>query len=184
MLTGRGEARRGKKLGRSSQANNPSILSFFGLDWTVFLPDWSCGVFYHIFPCRSVFLLELTLSSGERGREGRESGAEKGYTYLPSCSGLFCFFLLWIAFLSSLFLSLSPPPPLPLPLFFFREGKTLLSSRLELLLSAYLAILLSSSSSSSHHHHHHHQSSWVSWKRLCKSYIPPSRPVPCLASTI
>lgn len=98
----------------------------------------------------------------------------KGILTYPSYSGLFCFFLLWIAFLSSLSFSFSLPPPLPLSLFFFREGKTLLSSRLELLLSAYLAIRLSSSSS----HHHHHHSSWVSWKRLCKSHIPPSLPVP------
>lgn len=177
MLTGRGEARRGKRLGRSSQANNPSLsscFSSFGSDWTVFLPDWSCGVFYHIFPCRSVFLLELDLElCGERvcvcGKK------RKGILTYPSCSGLFCFFLLWIAFLSSLSFSFSPPPPppLPLPLVFFREGKTLLSSRLELLLSAYLAILLSSSLLLIIHH-----SSWVSWKRLCKSHIPPSLAFP------
>lgn len=115
----------------------------------------------------------LTLSSGERRKRERE-GRER--VYLPSCSGLFCFFLLlWIAFLCFLSFSFSfspPPPPLPLSLVFFREGKRLLSSRLELLLSAYLAIILFSSSS----HHHHHQSSWVSWKRLCKSYIPPYLP--------
>lgn len=88
-------------------------------------------MFYHIFPC---FLLELWRERVCVGKRER--------VYLPSCSGLFCFFLLWTAFLSSLSLSFSPPPP-PLPLFFFREGKTLLStSRLELLLSAYLAILL------------------------------------------
>lgn len=141
-------------------------------------------MFYHIFPCRSVFLLELTLSSVERERVCVWE-KEKGYTYLPFLFGAFLFFLLWIAFLSSLSFSPPPPPPPP-PLFFFREGETLLStSRLELLSSAYLAIILFSSSS----HHYHHHSSWVSWKRLCKSHIPllfpfPSRPLPCLASTI
>lgn len=125
-------------------------------------------MFYHIFPC---FLLELTLSSGER-EGGREK--EKGYTYLPFLFGAFCFFFCGLhSCVFSLFLP--PPPPLPLSLVFFREGKTLRSSRLELLLSAYLAILLSSSS-----FHHHHQSSWVSWKRLCKSYIPPYFTLPSL----
>lgn len=42
-----------------------------------------------------------------REREGRERVVQKkGILTYPSCSGLFCFFLLWIAFLSSL--SLSP----------------------------------------------------------------------------
>lgn len=132
-------------------------------------------MFYHIFPCRSVFLLELTLSSGER--ECVCGKKRKGI--LTFLFGAFCFLLLWIAFLTSLSFSFSPPPPPPpLSLFFFREGKTLLSSRLELLLSAYLAILLFSSSS---HQYHYHQSSWVSWKRLCKSHIPPSLPLPCFA---
>lgn len=138
-------------------------------------------MFYHIFPCRSVFLLELTLSSGER-ESVCVGKRERVYLLTLLVRGFFVFFfLLWIAFLSSLFLFLPPPPPLPLSLFFFREGKTLLSSRLELLLSAYLAILLFSSSSSSHHYH---QSSWVSWKRLCKSYIPPYFTLPSLAFTI
>lgn len=140
-------------------------------------------MFYHIFP---FCLLELTLSSGERERGKRERVVQKkGILTYPSCSGLFCFFLLWIAFLCflSFFFSLHLHLFLYLSLFFFREGKPLLSSRLELLSSAYLAILLFSSSSH-HYHHHHHQSSWVSWKRLCKSHIPPSLPLPSLASTI
>lgn len=134
-------------------------------------------MFYHIFPCRSVFLLELTLSSGER-ESVCVGKRERVYLLTLLIRGFFVFYFCGLH--SCLFsLSFSPPPPPP-PLFFLREGKLLLSSRLELLLSAYLAILLFSSSS----HHHYHQSSWVSWKRLCKSYIPPSLPFPCLASPL
>lgn len=130
-------------------------------------------MFYHIFPC---FLLELTLSSGERRKRERVV-QKKGILTYPSCSGLFCFFLSFVDCIPVFSFSFSPPPPRPLPLVFFREGKTLLSSRLEFFSSAYLAIILFSSSS----HHYHHQSSWVSWKRLCKSHIPPSLPFPSLA---
>lgn len=140
-------------------------------------------MFYHIFPCRSVFLLELTLSFGVRGREEREWCRKRVYLLTVLFGAFFVFFFcgLHSCLLSLLSFSFSPPPPPPpLSLFFFREGKRLLSSRLELLSSAYLAILLSSP----HHHYHHHQSSWVSWKRLCKSHIPPSLPFPCLTSPL
>lgn len=101
-------------------------------------------MFYHIFPCRSVFLLELTLSSGERvcvcvGKRER--------VYLLTLLVRGFLFFSFVDCIPVFSLSLSLPPPPPPPLFFFREGKTLLSSRLELLFSAYLAILLFSSSS-------------------------------------
>lgn len=60
--------------------------------------------FYHIFPC---FLLELTLSSGEREGEGERVVQKKGYTYLPFLFGAFCFFLSFVDCIPVFSLSLS-----------------------------------------------------------------------------
>lgn len=59
-------------------------------------------MFYHIFPCRSVFLLELTLSSGER-----EGGAEKGILTYRTVRGFLFFSFVDCIPVFSLFLSLS-----------------------------------------------------------------------------
>lgn len=150
MLTGRGEARRGKRL---AGHHEPIILQFLPFSgWTG--PYFFTGLeLWSVLPHLSVSVCFLAWAYLELWRE--RGWCRKGYTYLPYCSGLFVFFFCGLhSCLLSLSLSFSPPPPVPLPLVFFREGKTLLSSRLELLSSAYLAILLFSSSS----HHHHHSS--------------------------